>query len=322
MPELHDATAGDRFARLGFGPRFTDPVTPPEWWKTIALTGYDLVKAARACAGVERFARAAGMRESEVAVMRSFCLLLESALYAWDEQVEEDQAAGRGPRPSSSPDVMRRLLAEIDCDTAAALADIEDLRDLFATESLALTAPPSASTWEEIIRLRSSDLRLQLRVVLLCAGHEEHTADAVVDALSPALAALDIVDDVRSVREDGRSGGYNSYLYLCRFMSGADARARLEEVGARLDRLTLERLAALDGPAFACALAIAVGAGGPRSARVVGLAAHAPRRAVVSLFGAAAMGEGRDTAGVLRRLWTSLEKDAEDDADAESSGPL
>lgn len=304
----HPAVVRERFDRLGFGQRFTDPLTPPTWWKEIPMTGYDLVKAARACSAVERIARAAGMSVNDAAIMRSIAMLFEASVYRWDDQVEEEQSTGTAPRHPSTPATLLRLLDELGCDTPAARADVRDLRDLFAAESAALSSPASPSSWDTVTRLRPSDLRLQMRVILLCASHTEQTADSVVAALSPTLVALEIVDDVRSVSEDRQRGGYNSYLYLRRWLTACDARAQLEEVGRRLDHEALEAISALEDPAFAQTMAIAVGAMGPVSSRLVRLAARAPRRALAGLLRSSVRGEDRGTAGELRRLWATIEE--------------
>ncbi|WP_180536008.1 hypothetical protein [Micrococcus luteus] len=272
------------------------------------MTGHDLVKAARACSAVERIARAVGMSADDAAIMRSLCLLLEAAVYTWDDQVEEEQANRTAPRRSPSSEVLLRLLEDLGCDTPAARADVRGLHELFAAESSALSASPTQTAWDTVTRLRPSDLRLQMRVILLCAGHTEQTADAVVAALSPTLVALEIVDDVRSVHEDRRSGGYNSYLYLREWLPADEARAQLEEVGRRLDHEVLDALSTLEEPAFSCALAIVIGAVGPVASRLVRLAERAPRQVIVGLLRSSVRGEDHGTTGELRRLWPLVEE--------------
>jgi hypothetical protein len=252
---------------VGLGRRPTDPVSPPAGWAGVHTSARTMLKACRVVTEVESMARGLGLPPYELVRLRPLLLVLEAAVYDWDQQVEDEQhGAGPGSDRGVRPDhgaVILELVADIVALDDGMRADIDGLRQLFRSETRALQTvseagpePAAAGVqprpadlrlaerkneelFAEVSRWRSSDLRLLLRVISTLAGWP---GAQLVELLQPCLELMEIEDDLKTAVEDRRSGSYNSFWFLRSVRSAqatqdyldAVAAERTEDLGRRL----------------------------------------------------------------------------------------
>ncbi|OUE29669.1 hypothetical protein BFL35_14045 [Clavibacter michiganensis] len=219
--------------RIGIGPHPSDPTSPPASWGGIRASAHTIVKANRAWHAIEHFPIGLGVGNLDLSRLRAVGLVVASSVYAWDEAAEDDQAALRDTAHTPYAHVLIGLLQDLGVDTPANRSEIAGIERLFELELAAARGEGDpVLVWHELSRVRSADIRLQLRIQLDLLGRDRH---AVVDCLRPLLEVLEVVDDLQSVEEDRRSGSFNTYLFLRGRLGG-------EETQAELDRFARVRM--------------------------------------------------------------------------------
>jgi hypothetical protein len=236
---------------VGIGATASDGVNPPPGWDKIRFTARTILKANRVVYEVDRAAIGFGISHDDFARLRPLLLVLECAVYQWDDEVESAQQAGlltglTVGRPEAVR--LRGLVDEILTDSEAANVAVTDLEEYFRLESDAV----SASSWSEesfiqLTRRRYADIRMLFVVLSQLAGLGSLGAD-VMDTSGPFWELMEVRDDLTSVTEDAASGGFNSLNYVSRGLSTAEAqrylndfaRSRAEELATRLSRASPE----------------------------------------------------------------------------------
>lgn len=223
----------------GLGLRPTDPVRPPERWREVQTSAHTLLKAYRVVAAVEQLAFGLGVPRDELVRLRPLLLVVEAAVYAWDSQVEDDQRHGIDGDQRDPGDRLLALVGDIVVVDDGMRAEVEGLRRLFWVETEALRAAASERLFREVSRWRSSDLRLQLRVICSLMGW---SADEIVELLQPRLELLEVEDDLSTAVEDELAGSFNSFWFLRRSRSADATRDYLDAFAADQTRLLGEGL--------------------------------------------------------------------------------
>lgn len=219
---------------VGLGPHPADPVRPPRDWVEVATSAHTLVKACRVVAGVEELVFGLGLPPEELKRVRPLLLVLEAAVYEWDQRVEDDQRRGAEPSGRQHGDHLLRLLQDIVVVDDGMRDEVDGLCQLFRSETEAVRAADGRTgLFTHVSRFRSADIRLQIRVVSALAGWQ---GDQLVELLQPCLEVLEVEDDLKTAVEDEESGSFNSFWFLRRSRSAASTRDELDAFAAERAR--------------------------------------------------------------------------------------
>jgi len=155
----------------GLGARPGDPVQPPRNWADHQTSARTLLKAYRVVVGVEDLLFGLGLPRDELKRLRPLLLVLEAAVYEWDQQVEKDQLRGLDRVDGVHGDRILGLVHDIVAVDEGMRGEVDGLRRLFRVETEALRAVDgNEDLFLEICRWRSSDIRLQVRMIAALVG--------------------------------------------------------------------------------------------------------------------------------------------------------
>lgn len=220
---------------VGIGAHPADPTSPPPRWGDVPASAHTIIKANRAWHAVEHVPYAFGASRTDVARLRGVGLVIASSIYGWDAIAENDQALLRDTAHDDSAGALIAVLADMRLDTPAMRTEVHGIARLFELELAAARGSDDPATlWSELSRVRSADIRLQMRAAGSLLGVE---CDGAVRALSPLLEILEIIDDFASYDADVAAGSFNTYAFVRTWCSGADAQRTISAfVDERLAR--------------------------------------------------------------------------------------
>jgi len=236
---------------VGIGATASDGVDPPPGWDEIRFTARTILKANRVVYEADRAAIGFGLSHDDIARLRPLLLVLECAVYQWDDEVESAQQAGVLSEPAvGRPEAarLRGLVDDLLTDSETAHLAVTDLEEYFRLESAAAsTSSWSDESFRQLTRHRYADVRLLFVVLSQLAGLGSLGADVMATS-GPFWELMEVRDDLKSVTEDTASGSFNSLNYVSRGLPTVEAqrylddfaRSRAEEVAARLSRSSPE----------------------------------------------------------------------------------
>lgn len=288
-------------SHVGVGPHPAAPVCPPREWSGVPLSAHSLVKGHRVWVGaLEPFAYALGLGRLEVVRLRSVLLVLEAAVYEWDFATENVTARTPEACHDSFGGALGTVLEDLVTPTQRMREDVADLAELFRLERQAVTAG-GEPLFLAMSRVRSADVRLAMRVMMVLTGRGD---PAAVDVMRPAMEILEVVDDLESVGEDRRVGGFNSFECVRAGGSRAEARRILDAFAADRSRQFRAAVAAAEPPIRRLVLAASARPGSPTSASALRAVAGLPEAMTLRLLDTAVLPR---LAGAFRPYWARSE---------------